>query len=287
MGVFRTPKHGSATSHDGSGPAALTVAKQGAKASMIVTRRVIASSCLGAGLLFAGVRAARAEGFDVLCTNALKAVMEALTPAMEKALGQAPAVTFGGANRLRTRIEAGDRFDVAVLTPALIEELEGKGKIAKGTASIVARAGLGVSVRKGAPRPQIGTMADFREALLKASSIAYSPSGLSGEAFGGVLDRLGIASEVRPKTRPATASPAAELVAQGEAELAVQLIPELIAVPGAELVGPFPAELQSYVVLAAAVGAQATDPARARALIKFLASPQAVAVIREKGLEPR
>jgi molybdate transport system substrate-binding protein len=175
---------------------------------------------------------------------------------------------------------------VIILTPSLINELIKQGKVADGSAVNVARAGIGVAVKKGAPRPDISSVDAFKRALLNAKSIAYTTAGQSGLQFAKVIENLGIADQVKAKGKTVPGGSAGELIVKGEADMAVQLIPELMAVRGIRVVGPFPKEIQSYVVLTAGISANAKDKAAAQALIGFLTAPSAVPVIKAKGMEP-
>jgi molybdate transport system substrate-binding protein len=150
----------------------------------------------------------------------------------------------------------------------------------------LARSGIGIAVRAGAPKPDIATADALKRALLAAKSVAYTIEGASGIYFAAVLARLGIAAEVKAKAKLLTSGATAELAARGEAELAVQQISEILPVAGAELVGPLPPELQLQTVFAVGIGSQAKMPDAAAALARFLTSPEAVCVIRAKGLEP-
>ena len=167
----------------------------------------------------------------------------------------------------------------------MADDLIKQGKILAATRTDVARGGIGIAVRAGAPKPDIGSVEALKRALLDAKSITYAREGGSGIYFAGLLERLGMAEAMRAKTKFGTGN-VAELVARGDAEMAVQLITELIAVRGVELVGPLPAEVQNYIVLTAGVGAQAKEPGLAKAFLQFLTAPAAVPVIKSKGLEP-
>ena len=186
---------------------------------------------------------------------------------------------------MKQRIEAGETFDVAILLPPLIEDLIKQGKIAAGTRTDIARSGMGVGVRAGAPKPDIGSVEAFKRALLNAKSVAYSKEGASGVYFKGLLERLGIVEQMNPKLMPTPADTLAKVVPSGEAEMIVVPI-SVILVPGAELVGPLPSELQTYINFVAGVSAGAKETEAARALIKFLTAPAAVPVLRAKGMEP-
>ena len=149
----------------------------------------------------------------------------------------------------------------------------------------MARSGIGIAVRTGAPKPDIRTVAALKRALLDTPSIAYNKEASSGIYFASLLERLGIAEAMQPKTTFGTGF-VAELVAKGEADMAVQLMSDHMAVPGVELVGPLPAEVQHYVVFTAGVGADVKDSSSAKELITFLTAPSAVPVLKPKGLEP-
>ena len=240
----------------------------------------------GAALGWLGARPAWAAEIGVLCSNGLQSVMEALRPRFEAASGDRIDVVFGASNVLKERIDGGAAFDLTVLTPALIEQLIQSGRVARGSERTIARAGLGLAVRAGAPRPDISTLAAFRQTLLEAESIIYSAAGQSGIGFLHAIDTMGIGAEVRAKARPNSSGPNGAIVARGEAQMAVQLIPELLPVPGIDVVGPFPPDVQSWVVLAGGVATNAASAVRARALLDFLAGAENAAAIREKGLEP-
>jgi molybdate transport system substrate-binding protein len=141
-------------------------------------------------------------------------------------------------------------------------------------------------VKQGAPKPDISTVEAFKRTLIDAKAIAYTTSGQSGLHFISVTEKLGIAEQVKAKSKTVPGGAAAEFVAKGDADVAIQLIPELASVPGVEVVGPFPAEIQAYIVLTGGVGNNAKDKASAQALIKFLTTPAAISVIKAKGMEP-
>ena len=228
---------------------------------------------------------ANAGEIKVLSTIGVRSVVEELTPQFERTTGHKLNITFGLASVLKRQIEAGETFDVAILTAPVADDLIKRGKLRADTRTDVARGGIGIAVRAGAPKPDISTVEALKRALLDTKSIAYAKEGASGIYFARLIERLGIAEAMQPKTKFGAGN-VAELVAKGEADMAVQLITELMAVPGAELVGPLPAEVQHYVVLTAGVGADVKDSGPARDLIKFLTAPSAVPVLKAKGLEP-
>jgi len=171
-----------------------------------------------------------------------------------------------------------------------IDDLMQQNKIA--SRLVLARVGVGVAVRTGAPKSDIGSVEAFKRTLLAAKSIVYTDpvvGGASGIHFEKVLDRLGIAQEIKAKAilnaRAATL-PSAEIVARGDAELGIQLISEIVSVPGAELLGPFPAELQAMTAVSAGLVVNAPEPNAAKALFQFLTTPAAATVIEVAGMEP-
>lgn len=230
--------------------------------------------------------AARAADVTVLCSAGLKSVVEQLAPEFEARTGDHLVVTYDTSVLLKAQVEAGRPFDVVVLTPPLIGALIQQGKVADGSAVPLARTGIGLAVKAGAPRPDIASVDALRRTLTGAGSVVYSTTGVSGSLFSAALQTLGIADAVKARARTITNGFTGDVVARGEADLAVQLMPELMSVPGVDVVGPFPAELKAYVVLTAGLSAAAADKAGAEAFLSFLKAPSAAAVIRAKGLEP-
>jgi molybdate transport system substrate-binding protein len=193
---------------------------------------------------------------------------------------------------IRRRILNGETVDVVMSGSGAIGDLIQQGKIVPDSKLTLARVGIGLAVRAGSAKPDIATVEAFRRTLLAARSIVYTDpavGGASGIHFERILDRLGIATEIKAKSilnaRPAT-TPNAEIVARGEAELGIQLISEIVAVPGTELLGPLPAELQAMTVISTGIVMTAREPDAAGVLFKFLTSPTAAAVIKASGMEP-
>ena len=190
----------------------------------------------------------------VLCTNGLKTVMLDLAPEFERAIGTKAVITWGSANGLLKELEAGAGGDLAILTAEAIDDLIKEGKVVAGSRVDLARSGIGVAVRKGAPKPDIGSPDALRRVLLAAKSVAHSKTGMSGIYFPTVLARLGIADEMKPKiVTPEPGTPVGEVVAKGGAEIGVQQISELLPVAGIEIVGPLPAALQRITIFSAGV----------------------------------
>lgn len=229
---------------------------------------------------------AYAADVTVLCSQALKTALEELVPQIQQASGDRLIVTYDTSVILKAQVEAGKPFDVVVLTPPLITALVQQGKVAAGTAITLARTGVGLAVRKGTARPDISSVEALKRALVSAGSVAYSTTGASGAIFAAVLQKFGIVDEVRARGKAIPNGLTGEVVARGEADLAVQLVPELMSVSGVDVVGPFPAEVQSFVVLTGGISTATSNKAQAEAFIAFLRSPTAAAIIRAKGLEP-
>ena len=213
-------------------------------------------------------------------------VLDELVPQFERSTGHKVTVIYDPAQIVLKRVQAGETADLAILGRAVLEELVKHGKIAADSQRSIARCGVGIGVRAGAPKPDVSSADALKRALLGAKSIAYTTSGASGIHFAGVIERLGIAQEVKAKgvTRPGGLI--GELVASGEAEIAVQQIPEIMAVPGVELAGPLPPELQNVTQSSAGIFVGSTQTEVARAFIDFLSTPEAARVLKAKGLEP-
>ena len=228
---------------------------------------------------------AHAAEVIVLCSQGLKTAVDELIPQFERASGDSLVVTYDTSAILKAQVEAGEPFDVVVLTPPLITALIQQGKVVDGTATTLARTGVGLAVKKGAARPDIGSAEALKRALTSAGSVAYSTSGASGAVFAAALQKLGIADEVKARGKAIPNGLTGDVVARGEADLAVQLMPELMSVSGVDVIGSFPTEVQSFVVLTGGISATA-DKTRAETFLAFLKAPAAAAIIRAKGLEP-
>lgn len=233
---------------------------------------------------------AEAAELKVVSGGAFKQVLTALAAQYEKESGNTLSITYQTVGQHLALIRDGKEvFDVAVLTPEAIDGLAKEGKIVPGTRADLAKTGIGVVVRKGAPLPDISTVEAFKRALLAAKSVAFidpKAGGSSGIYVERLLDRLGIAAPVNAKAVLVQGGAVADHVADGEAEIGIHQISEILPVEGATLVGPLPAEIQNFTVYAAGVGAAAGNEEAARALVKFLAGPHALPIIKAKGMEP-
>ena len=241
---------------------------------------------LSLALFLVQAGAANAAEVKVFSTIGVRSVMQELGPEFERTTGHKLTISFDVANALKRRIDAGESFDVAILTVPVMDDLIKQGKIVEETRVLVARGGMGLAVRAGAPKPDISSTEAFKRTLVNAKSIAYPKEGLTGLHMAKVLDRLGIAEVMGPKATLTGSGSPAELVSRGDVELAAHIIPELLAVQGVELLGPLPPEVQTYIVLPGGVSASAMQPEAAREFLKFLTGPVAIPVIRSKGYEP-
>lgn len=229
---------------------------------------------------------AAAADLKVLCTNGVKAVVEELLPKFERDTGNKVTILFEPSTQLRKRIDAGEAFDVAIMTTTLIEEEIKSGKLAADSKTFLARSGLGLSIRSGAKKPNISTVNGFKNALLNAGSITYAQQGASAAPFEVLVAKLGITAQVRPKYNLRdTAAEVGEAVSQGVVEIGIAPVSEILPVRGVDLVGPFPKEIQSYVELTGAAGASAKQSAEARKLLAFLVAPANLPTYTLKGME--
>jgi molybdate transport system substrate-binding protein len=235
-------------------------------------------------LLVQGLAAEAAE-VKLISATPMRAVIKELGPQFERETGHKLVTKFVSGPVVKREIDAGETFDVAVSITPVIDELIKEGKIVAGTRADVAYAGAGLGVRAGAPKPDISSAEGFKRALLNAKSVAHSAEGASGVYFKGLLERLGIAEEMKPKLKPMTGDALRQAVPSGAAEIIIVTI-SVIMEGAAELVGPVPSELQWYNRFAAGVSASAKQAEAAKALIQLLTSASAVPVIRAKGLEP-
>ena len=222
---------------------------------------------------------------DVLSTLALRGVLVEIADEFRTLTGLSFAATYKSTNMALNLIAQGATADMAIITREAIDRLVRDGIIMTGTTADLAQSGVGIAVRAGAPKPDIGTVAALRMTLLNAKSIAFSRLGASGIHFAEVIARLGIAGEVRRKANISD-SYVGEVTARGETELAVQQISELLPVAGIDIVGPLPDELQKVTVFSAGIASASKEPEAGKALITFLASPAAKDTIVRSGLEP-
>jgi molybdate transport system substrate-binding protein len=248
------------------------------------------SLALALALTAAMVVGAEAAELKVMSAGAMKTIVTELGADFTRETGHTLALTTGTVGQLRDKILAGEAADVVVMSDTAIDQLIGQGHLVRGSRVDIARTGIGVAVREGAPKPDIATPEALKQSLLAAKSIAYvdpASGGTSGIYFATVLQRLGIADAVKDKSILKPGGFVAELVARGEAELCVHQISEILPVKGATLVGPLPRELQKVTVYSAALPARAPGGEPAKALIEFLSRPAFKAKLAAAGLDYR
>jgi molybdate transport system substrate-binding protein len=251
--------------------------------------KCIAAGLLAAAVAISGFSPAIAAEIKVLSAGAFKQVVLALVPAFEKQTGHKVIVDNGTAGELQKRIEGGEAFDVAVITPGVLDGLTAKGLVLPGSRANVASVGVGVMVKEGAAKPDIGTVDAFKKALLAAKTVAYidpKSGGSSGVYIEKLIDQLGVGDAVRAKAKLKNGGYVADLIVSGEAELGLHQISEIVPVKGVVLIGPLPKEIQNTTTYAAGVGASAKDKDAAQALIKMFSSPAAAELLKSKGMEP-
>jgi molybdate transport system substrate-binding protein len=235
-------------------------------------------------------QSATATEIRVISGGAFQQVLTALVAQYEKESGNKVEVTYRTVGAHLKLVGSGaETFDVAVLTPAAIDDLAREGKVVPGSRADLAKTGVGVAVKAGAPLPDIGTVDAFKRTLLAAKSVAYidpAAGGSSGIYVAKLLERLGIAKEVNAKAVLVQGGAVADHIADGEAEIGIHQISEILPVKGVTLVGPLPAQIQNYTVYSAGVATAATHRDAASGLVKFLAGPHAVPIIESKGMQP-
>src|SRR5215471_3319714 len=252
--------------------------------------RTLSRLAATAVFLIAQADVVTAAEVKVFSTIGVQAALEELAPKFEQATGNKLNITWATAAILVKRVQAGETADLMVLTKQSLDALTKDNKASAGSDAAFANSGMAVVVKKGAPKPDISTPDAFKQALLNAKSIAWSDpaaGGASGVHFAKVIDRLGIADQVKAKTKhPPPSGNTANLVVAGEAELAVQQEPEVMSVAGVDMVGPLPGDLNNFTVYAAGIGAGSQQSDAGNALIRFLHTPEAQAVFKAKGLKP-
>lgn len=223
---------------------------------------------------------------SVFTSNGQRTVMAELVPRFEKATGHKVTASYDPGQIMMRRIDAGESADVVILGGGALDDLAKKDKIAAGSTRAYSSCGIGVAVAAGLSKPDIGSVEAFKRALVAAKSVAYTIEGASGIHFSGLIERLGIAAEVQAKAVRQPGGLVGELVAAGKAELAIQQIPELLAVPGIQYVGPLPQGLQKVTQTSAGVFSGSKEPDAARAFLDFLFTPESRQVVKQMGHEP-
>lgn len=247
------------------------------------THSVITTLIVGSVLAFSSI-SADTTPVVVLASNGIRAVIEDLAPQFERATTQKVTRKYDLAANLKRRIEGGEAFDFAVVTPGIADDLIKAGKLVAGTRTAIARSSLAVAIRSNGPRPDISTTDAFRRVLLGATAVAYAKEGASGAGFAQAMETLGITGHVR--TMPTVSGRAAgDAVVNGTAEYAILPVSEILPIAGTAVLGPFPPQLRSYVVMVAGVSASASNATGAKKLLEFMMAPAATAVFTRRGME--
>ncbi len=250
------------------------------------TRSLVAA----AALLLAQSSFAAAAEVKVFSTIGVQSALEELAPQFEKATGHKLNITWATAAILVKRVQAGETADLMVLTKQSLDALTKDGSATAGSDATFASSGMAVVVKKGSPKPDISTPDAYKKTLLDAKAIAYSDpasGGASGVFFAKSLDRMGIADQMKTKTKhPPPSGNSANLVVAGEADLAIQQEPEVMSVAGVDVIGAPPGDLNNVTLYSAGIGKDSKQTEGGNALIKFLHTPEAAAVFKAKGLTP-
>lgn len=247
--------------------------------------RFIALAVSAAGFVFA--QSPAPGPLHLFVSSGIRPVVEQLQPQIEKAAGRPLMMEFGTTASLRQKIESGQAFDAAVLTTEVMDDLAKKGKISAAGLTGVARAGIGMGVRSGQPKPDIHTPDAIKNTLLHAKSVTYAQEGASRTYLEMMYDKLGIADQIKPKVILTGGSAiSGEKVAKGESDIILTLISEILPVQGVQLVGPLPSEFQHYVAFTAGLNPNSKNADSAKALLKTLGGPGVAPVLKSKGMEP-
>lgn len=222
----------------------------------------------------------------VFTSNGQRGVMAELAPRFERATGHRIEASYDPGQIMMRRIATGETADVVILGGSALDDLAKQGKLVADTRRALSSCGIGLAVAAHVPKPDISTVDAFKRAILAAKSVAYTIEGASGIHFSGLIEKLGIAREVKAKEVRQPGGLVGELIAAGKAELAIQQIPELMAVAGIVYVGPLPADLQKTTSTSGAVFGASPNQQAARALLDFLSAPESKLVVRKMGHEP-
>jgi molybdate transport system substrate-binding protein len=241
---------------------------------------------LVAGAMLIGGTTAHSAEITVIASVAVKDAVLELMPAFEKASGHKVTTIWAGTEAITKRISGGEVVDVVLIATPNIDKLIAEGKLVAGSRADVAKSGIGVAVRAGLPKPDISSGEAVKNAVLAARSVAYS-SGPSGFYLADLFKKMGIADQIKDKVKQTPSGvQVGEVVARGEADLGFQQVSELLHLKGIEYLGPLPADIQHTTVFTAGVHVAAPAADAARALTRFLTSPEAAAAIRKSGMEP-
>ena len=245
---------------------------------------------LAAGLvvftLSAQAAFAQTTRITVLSSNGFRAVLQQLAPQFEKATGNQLAISYSVAAELKKRIDGGEPFDLAILTPALMDDLIKQGTVARDSRTPLARTGMAIAVRRGATKPDMRTVDSLKTFLAASPSIAFAREGAGGLFFTALVERLGLAQTLTPKFKTfTTGDDVREAVARGDAAVGIMPLSEILPAPALEVGGLFPSAVQDYAVMVAGASQRTMHAAEAMAFVRFLMSPSATTIVRQKGME--
>jgi molybdate transport system substrate-binding protein len=244
---------------------------------------VVATALLLSGL---GAGSASAVEITVLSTQATEQGCRELLPEFEKASGHTVKIVYTGTLDVKKRVAAGEPFDLLIMASPDIDDFIAAGTLAPGSRIDIAKSGVGIGVRAGAPKPDISTTEAFTKTLMAAKSIGYS-TGPSGNYVVGLFDRLGIADQIKPKLKQtSTGVFVGTIIANGDVDIGIQQVSELAHFTGVDFVGPLPADIQKMTIFSSGIAANAKQAAAAEALIKFITTPDAGQAFKKRGMEP-
>jgi molybdate transport system substrate-binding protein len=243
----------------------------------------LSAATIGLSLLM--TQTTQATEVKAFVTGAARAAYETITPQFERASGHKLVTHFDLPPALIRKIGAGEPYDVIILSYD-VDALIKQGKVVADSRTVFGRVGVGVAVRQGSPKPDFSTVEAFKRSLLEAKTIATSGEGSSGRYVASLIERLGIAEQIKPKIRSGGSGASAQMLSRGEVDFVVSGLPPLIGTPGIEWLGYLPEEINSWLVFSGGVGVNAKEAEAGRALLKFLATPAALAVYKANGLEP-
>lgn len=238
------------------------------------------------GLIMWWAMSAHAVELQVVSGNGSRPAVIELCQQFEAATGHKVNIEFAVNPRALKKIQAGESFDVTVLNPATLDQAIHTNHVLSYSRRMLGRIGLGVGIRQGAPKPDISTVENFKKTLLMSNSVAYPGEGASGIYFEGLIRRLGIDDEMKPRMRPMSGEYNVEGVARGEVDMVVVVASRMYGVKGVEVIGLIPDELQTWIGFAAAVSANSKHPTEAQALVRFLTTPPADQTLRAIGIDP-
>ena len=247
-------------------------------------RTIAAVRLIGIALVLLCVAGPRADAAEikVFTARAGATVLQKIGPEFERATGHKLNVITGFGPRFAERIDGGESFDILITGPPIIDGLIRNGKLLADSRIDLIHSGMGMEARAGAPKPDITTVAAFKQALRDAKSIGYIKVNRVGE----LIERLGMTDELKSKITTPDSDIVSELVAKGELELGIVVTTQVLTTPGVELVGPLPPDIQYSFQFTAGVSAQSKEAAAARDLLKFFGTPAAIPVIKSQGMEP-